>query len=236
MTCTSIIPFPYSQGFTQQEDVKIVNTIVDSIPFCNEIKQFVEKGDVAFMKDLTVDQLNELCKSMVYLGLDVHVQLLEEVFWWSARSNPEVFIIKGEWNKQIQDHYFLWMTLQKNNHSLLQLAINQQTCECHIAAQRGNIRLLKYLRENGCHWNEYTCSHAARNGHLEVLKWARQNGCPWSEYTCFQAAENGHLEVLKWARENGCPWNEYTCFGAAENGHLEVLKWARKNGCPEYDN
>ena len=39
-------------------------------------------------------------------------------------------------------------------------------------------------------------------GHLEVLKWARENGCQWDEWTCATAAEGGHLEVLKWAREN----------------------------------
>ena len=49
---------------------------------------------------------------------------------------------------------------------------------------------------------------AAHGGHLEVLKWARENGCPWDEITCTWAAEGGHLDVLKWARENDCPWDE----------------------------
>ncbi len=43
------------------------------------------------------------------------------------------------------------------------------------------------------------------NGHLEVLKWLRANGCPWNEEVCGLAATEGHLEILKWARENGCP-------------------------------
>ena len=47
-----------------------------------------------------------------------------------------------------------------------------------------------------------------KRGHLEVLKWARENGCQWNEWTCTNAAEGGHLDVLKWARENGCPWSE----------------------------
>ena len=34
------------------------------------------------------------------------------------------------------------------------------------------------------HWDECTCAYAAEGGHLEVLKWARENGCPWDEYTC----------------------------------------------------
>ena len=37
--------------------------------------------------------------------------------------------------------------------------------------------------------NKYTCQNAAENGHLEVLKWARENGCPWNELTCSCAAK-----------------------------------------------
>ena len=59
-----------------------------------------------------------------------------------------------------------------------------------------------------------------------------ENGCPWDEGTCSLAAEYGHLECLKYAHENGCPWgrrrwNEDTdsyeddCSNAAKNGHLE---------------
>ena len=47
---------------------------------------------------------------------------------------------------------------------------------------------------------------AAAGGHLEVLRWLRRNGCPWNETTCSGAAMFNHLEVLQWARENGCPW------------------------------
>jgi len=61
-----------------------------------------------------------------------------------------------------------------------------------------------------------------------MLKWARENGCPWDESTCSPAAKSGHLEVLKWVRENGCSWSQDTCSQAVENGHLEVLKWARE--------
>ena len=67
-------------------------------------------------------------------------------------------------------------------------------------------------RENGCPWNEYTCTYAAKNGHLDVLKWARENGCPWDEDTCSYAAiEWTFGNITKWSRENGCPWNEDTC-------------------------
>lgn len=37
-----------------------------------------------------------------------------------------------------------------------------------------------------------------KSGHLKVLKWVRENGCPWDKDTCSDATGEGHLEVLKW--------------------------------------
>ena len=81
---------------------------------------------------------------------------------------------------------------------------------------------LKEFRANGFLWD----------GHLEVMKWLRANGCPWNEETCMGATEGGQQKVLQWARANGCPWDGNTCSAAALGGHLEVLKWARANRCP----
>ena len=135
---------------------------------------------------------------------------------------------------------------------------------CAYAALGGHFELLKYIRNEGCYWNEWTCAFAAKGGHLELLKWLREepegdkerspwnrrkNRCKWNEWTCEYAAEGGYLEILKWARANGgCPWNKYICENAAraklagtEGGHLELLKWARKGpegpeGTKEYLN
>jgi hypothetical protein len=55
-----------------------------------------------------------------------------------------------------------------------------------------------------------------------VLKWVRENGCPWDEMTCASAAEDGHIELLRWARENGAPWTENTRRIAARKGYVEA--------------
>jgi len=67
---------------------------------------------------------------------------------------------------------------------------------------------------------------------LETSKWLRSEGCPWDEAACYYAAYGGHLEILKWLRSEGCPWDEATTSNAAWRGHLDVLKWAIDNGCP----
>ena len=103
---------------------------------------------------------------------------------------------------------------------------------CSRVALNGNLDLLKYLHENGCPWDQSTCTCASLVGHLECLQYAHENECPWDEDTCKYAAEKGHLECLKYLHENGCPWDEDTCSEAAKNGHIECLKYAHENGCP----
>ena len=66
---------------------------------------------------------------------------------------------------------------------------------------------------------------------MEILKWLRSEGCPWDEDACSCAAVNGHLEALKWLRSEGCPWDESACEWAARESHLDVLQWAIDNGC-----
>ena len=59
-----------------------------------------------------------------------------------------------------------------------------------------------------------------------MLKWLRDEGCPWDERVCTCAARGGHLEVLKWLRAEGCPWDEGACsLTASYGGHREVLEW-----------
>src|SRR5579871_4643489 len=35
------------------------------------------------------------------------------------------------------------------------------------------------------------CHNIAVLGYLEILKWIRQNGCEWNSWTCAGAAQNG---------------------------------------------
>lgn len=72
-------------------------------------------------------------------------------------------------------------------------------------------------------------------GQLSVLQWVRENGCPWDDYTCSWAANSGHLEVLKWALANGCLWELRSWTTIVKNAvkskeHMAVLEWLRANG------
>ena len=68
------------------------------------------------------------------------------------------------------------------------------------------------------------CADAAMGGHIEVLKWLRAEGCPWDQWTCFFAVHQGHVEILRWARKNGCPWDAEDRYWAAEKlGYTDDL-------------
>lgn len=58
------------------------------------------------------------------------------------------------------------------------------------------------------------------------LQYAHENGCPWDEHTCTKAASSGSLACLQYARENGCPWNEEAaCTAATRNEQWMCLKY-----------
>lgn len=105
----------------------------------------------------------------------------------------------------------------------------------YVAAIRGgHIRIVKWAKRRGLagFYNPMLCTTAAESGSLTQLKWLRRQGCPWDERTCAAASEGGHLDILQWLRSKHCPWDHNTCSDAARNGHVDVLKWAIDNKCP----
>ena len=129
----------------------------------------------------------------------------------------------------------------KNGHFDIVRYLHENGCHwnewsCTIAAENGHLEILKYLHKNGRSWDRYTCMGAAENGHLEVLKYLHENGCPWDTHSFFPAIENGHLNILRYLHENGCHWNVYVCSHAVKNGHFDVVRYLHENGCPWNEN
>jgi len=60
--------------------------------------------------------------------------------------------------------------------------------------------ILKYNKNNDK--NNYEICILSSSLNLDFLKSAHENGCPWDEKTCSDAAYHGHLDCLKYAHEN----------------------------------
>ncbi|PNH05311.1 Ankyrin repeat domain-containing protein [Tetrabaena socialis] len=71
---------------------------------------------------------------------------------------------------------------------------------------------------------------AAGAGHLEACRWLRQQGCPWDEWVLRKAAGDGHRAVCEWLLASGCPWSEGGAGAAARGGHVGLVDWLLGTG------
>jgi len=98
---------------------------------------------------------------------------------------------------------------------------------CERVAATNKLELLKWAREvKKCEWDEWTIAVAAEQGNMEMVKYCVANECPVDECACAKAASNGHLECLKYLHEEvKAPWDWRTGTWAASNGHLHILEY-----------
>ncbi|KAJ3221942.1 hypothetical protein HK099_002946, partial [Clydaea vesicula] len=105
-----------------------------------------------------------------------------------------------------------------------------------LAANRGDLEIVKFLLEKGTRYTTFAINIAARYGHLEVIKYLSENGTEGCTTRALDnAAGNGHLEVVQYLSENrteGCTTKAID--NAAAYGHMEVVKYLLENrmeGC-----
>jgi len=108
---------------------------------------------------------------------------------------------------------------------------------CSEVAGTNKLELLKWAREEkNCKWDSKTMRIAAEQGNLEMVKYCVANECPITGWACAEAAGNGHLEVLKYLREEAkAPWNFWTAAWAARSGHLHVLEYLVERKFEHFD-
>jgi hypothetical protein len=99
----------------------------------------------------------------------------------------------------------------------------------NVAVNQRNLEMVKYCVANECSIDEGACALAAYKGHLECLKYLREEvKAPWDFWTASLAAENGHLHILEYLVERKYDQfdeDEDACENAAMNGHLDCLKY-----------
>jgi hypothetical protein len=99
-----------------------------------------------------------------------------------------------------------------------------------MAAGGGHLECLKYAHENGCPWDEDTCSMAAGGGNFECLKYAHENGCPWDETDIPDRASSGNsIDCVIYVHENGGGICDMLCSVVEDN--VSILGYGKKNGC-----
>jgi len=108
---------------------------------------------------------------------------------------------------------------------------------CALAAYKGHLECLKYLREEvKAPWDSWTTSLAAENGHLHILEYLverKYDQFDEDKDACENAAMNGHLDCLKFLHETAkAPWNSDAIREAHEKNHPECVQYLLDNDCP----
>ena len=140
---------------------------------------------------------------------------------------------KSSWRDYLEDEIdFCEEVARTNKLELLKWAREEKECEwdwrtINVAAEQGNLEMVKYCVANECPIDERACEYAAKNGQLEVLKYLHEEAkAPWDFFTAILAAKYGHLHILEYLVERKYDnYNEWACRGAANKGHLDCLKY-----------
>jgi hypothetical protein len=113
------------------------------------------------------------------------------------------------------------------------------------AAEKGNLKILKWMLANNRYVDMHVCAINAtntENNSLCVLDWLLTEKLGfwdqdlylaeiketdyWDDDLCDHVVSLGLLNVLKWLIEKECPCNMYICsITASAHGHLDILKW-----------
>ena len=138
--------------------------------------------------------------------------------------------------------YFCWQVAYTNKLELLKWIREEKQCEwdyvpINVAAQKGNLEMVKYCVANECPINTGACARAAENGHLECLKYLREEAkAPWDRHTANWAALTGHLHILEYLVERKYDkYDAYACYYAAVHGHLDCLQYLHETAKAPWD-
>ncbi|CAL6385734.1 unnamed protein product [Bathycoccus prasinos] len=161
----------------------------------------------------------------------------------SSISTLEVAWEHYPWGMFRKDEtYFCWEVAKTNKLELLKWAREEKKCKwdewtINVAAQKGNLEMVKYCVANECPIDAYACTSAARNGHLECLKYLREEAkAPCDSETAAWAASDGRLHILEYLVEREFDqYSKAACEYAAKNGHLDCLKYLHETAKAPWD-
>ena len=164
---------------------------------------------------------------------------LERMFWIKEMSSISTLEFAWEdkwfWRRGWEERSFCYKVAETNKLELLKWIREEKKCEwdgdtINVAAEQGNLEMVKYCVANECPVDTYACAFAASQGHLECLKYLREEvKAPWASDTAAWAAINGHLHILEYLVERKYKkYSEVACANAARFGYLDCLKYLRE--------
>lgn len=120
-------------------------------------------------------------------------EILESAIENGNLENLELILDKIPINQLLPPHF------KKQSHEKIDIFTVKYTM---IAAKKGNLPLLKWLRSKECPWDEDTPLISSINGNLDILQYSIENGCPCEYDQCLIAAQNNKKShIVDWITE-----------------------------------
>ncbi len=176
--------------------------------FVSHVLSKLNTTDRCFFKQVNSESQDVL----KYVGVNV------SGLGWSIVELTSISTLEWAWNN------ILWGEKFEDGR------VKDQAWFCMEVACTNKLELLKWAREvKHCEWDEWTIKVAADLGNLEMLKYCFYNGCPCDKNaSCKQAALGGHLDCLQFLVDKVKPSRDMekeAVYQASCAGHVEILKY-----------
>ena len=119
---------------------------------------------------------------------------IEVMEWWKQTELIELFIeaaYSGQWRMLDSLYENEYQQAPSNLKEFLKQRI------VNWAASGGQIDALEWARDRGMHGGAESCMLAACKGHLHVLQWLREDGATWDSHVISCAEEHGYDYVSR---------------------------------------
>lgn len=102
---------------------------------------------------------------------------------------------------------------------------------CDLAAAKGDVEVLTWLRLVGARWTERTVLAAAKRGIVEMLEFLLEHRCPCNLESSFrEAILKGHLQAAKCLRAHGASPTKADSLASIRHANIELLDWMHSIG------
>ncbi len=162
------------------------------------IKNVIRNNNLEFIKEIInkyIIDINTIVQSLTKDNVQCVKYLLD-----SKRTN----LIDNK-KAHLDDLIYAYENGCKFNSFHYSIATEYNSLECFKFIHKCGILFDEHVSIYAAYFGwRLQAKSSQRLDHLEILQYAHENGCEWDERTCSAAAENGHLKCLKYAHQNGC--------------------------------